>query len=60
MNLYEMYESLGANQVEGFVNLGQEEDLSLEFKTLNDPKLRNKDDRRNLGAEGKGRESGAG
>lgn len=48
MTLRELYESLTLELVEQFVADGREEDLSLDFKTVNGSELRNGDDKRNL------------
>jgi len=47
MNLTETFESLCANEVQEFIKLGQEENLHLDFKTVNNPNL-GTDDKRNL------------
>jgi hypothetical protein len=48
MNLSETFDRLGANEIGEFIQLGQEEHLHLDFKTVNSANLRNSDDKRNL------------
>lgn len=48
MILEEQFEALDLDAINAHLNAGQEEHVSLEFKAINDPDLRNRDDRRNL------------
>jgi hypothetical protein len=48
MNLTETFDSLGAKEITEFIQLGQEEHLHLEFKTVSNANLRGGDDMRNL------------
>jgi predicted HTH transcriptional regulator len=48
MNLTETFDGLGAKEITEFIQLGQEEHLHLEFKTVSNANLRGGDDMRNL------------
>jgi len=48
MNIYKTYLNLEFNDLQEFLETGQEENLMLDFKTVNDSKLINKDDKKNF------------
>jgi len=48
MSHKELFESISVEEIADFVSSGQEEHLSLEFKSIRDPNLKRRDDRRNL------------
>ncbi|MCK5051626.1 MAG: ATP-binding protein [Candidatus Cloacimonetes bacterium] len=48
MELEEIFNNLSLNEIENYVTNKQEENLNLDFKTINKSDLSNKDDKRNL------------
>jgi predicted HTH transcriptional regulator len=48
MNLSETFDRLGLKEIEEFLELGQEENLQLDFKIINNANLNGSDDKRNL------------
>ena len=48
MSLLEIFKKLDKSEIDGFIACQQEEHLTLDFKTINNPKLTNNDDKRNL------------
>ncbi len=48
MNLLNLYNELSLEDINDFVSTMQEENLTLDFKTINNANLANKDDKRNL------------
>ncbi|HOV24267.1 MAG TPA: putative DNA binding domain-containing protein [Candidatus Marinimicrobia bacterium] len=48
MNLFDTYSKIDKNILEGYVKEKQEENLYLDFKTINNSDFSNKDDKRNL------------
>jgi len=48
MSHKELFESISVEKIKDFVSSGQEEHLSLEFKSIRDPSLKRSDDKRNL------------
>jgi predicted HTH transcriptional regulator len=48
MDIIKYFDELNLNQIESYIKDGQEENLSLDFKTLTDSSLSKRDDRKNL------------
>jgi len=48
MNIYDTFKNIDFNILKDFLDTEQEEHLTLDFKTVNDSKLTNKDDKKNL------------
>jgi hypothetical protein len=48
MNLQKLYNKLSINDIHKFISSMQEENLTLDFKTISNANLTNKDDKRNL------------
>lgn len=48
MNIYELYKIIDAEKISEFVKDGQEEHLTLDFKTVNRADFKDKEDRKNL------------
>jgi hypothetical protein len=48
MNIYDIYLDLDYSRLEEFLNIEQEENLNLDFKTVNDSRLTNRDDKKNF------------
>lgn len=48
MSLVEDFDQLTADDIAEYLRVGKEEHLQLEFKTINNPNLSNRDDRKNL------------
>jgi hypothetical protein len=48
MNSQQLFDSLSIDDIDRFVKEGREEDLHLDFKTVSDPGLKKRDDRKNF------------
>jgi hypothetical protein len=48
MNIHDMYDRIDFQTIQRYVEAGQEENLTLDFKLLNSPELSNRDDRKNF------------
>lgn len=48
MSLVEDFDQLTVDNIADFIRVGKEEHLQLDFKTINNPSLSNRDDRKNL------------
>lgn len=48
MNLEELFESIDADAIDGFVRDGEQENLHLDFKTVVSPELKHSDDKKNF------------
>lgn len=48
MSIHDMYDQIDFQTIQRYVDVGQEENLTLDFKLLNSPDLSNRDDRKNF------------
>ena len=48
MDLFELFESINIKKIEAYVQNKQEENLHLDFKTINDPAFKHRYDKRNF------------
>jgi hypothetical protein len=48
MNIFDFYLNLDYSKLEEFLDTEQEENLNLDFKTVNDPRLTHRDDKKNF------------
>jgi len=48
MDLFKLFESINIKKIEAYVQNKQEENLHLDFKTINDPAFKHRYDKRNF------------